>query len=87
MTEKICRAIAVVERSRATHVVWRDWFLSVPEAERTALEKQYRYAGTLASHESFIAGYDEVLEALHELGPLPSDMLEKARREFPPITT
>ena len=52
------KAIAVVEASRRTHILWRDYLAEHPDCGDAEI------AGDSAHHEHCIAGYDLVLEVL-----------------------
>lgn len=82
----VVRAIAIVERSRQTHVLWRDYYSSFSDTERVRQESECKFAGSLENHLAFIEGYDEVLAVLHEFAGLTEAALNAARAEIVPIT-
>ena len=57
------KAIAIVSRSRQTHVEWIEWYKYHPEDE----EKYARTVGESKHHEDRVDDYDHVLRVLAAL--------------------
>lgn len=57
-------AIARIEESRATHVLWADYWKAIGGCSCEGCEKTAGIAGDADHHRECIAGYDNVLEVL-----------------------
>lgn len=82
---KVARAIAIVERSRQTHILWRDYFSTFSGAEITEKEAECQFAGSLENHVAYIAGYDEVLAVLNDHPGVTAEAIDAARASVQPI--